>query len=136
MAAYRASLEIAEALAAADPSHAGWQRDLSVSHNKIGDVLSAQGRLEEAGTAYRASLAIREALAAADPSNAGWQTDVVVSCVKVAQTVGQAPDGEGEARRLLQRGLGILRRLEAEGLLHGPQRQWIEAIEAMIAGSG
>jgi hypothetical protein len=59
---------------------------------------------------------------------------VVVSCVKVAQTVGQAPDGEGEARQLLRRALGILRRLDADGLLHGPQRQWIDAVEAMIAG--
>ncbi|NQW09613.1 MAG: tetratricopeptide repeat protein, partial [Alphaproteobacteria bacterium] len=31
---FRASLAIAERLAAADPGNAGWQRDLSVSHNK------------------------------------------------------------------------------------------------------
>jgi hypothetical protein len=38
-AAYRACLAIRERLAAADPSNAGWQRDLSVSQNKVGDVL-------------------------------------------------------------------------------------------------
>ena len=34
LAAYRASLEIRERLAAADPGNAGWQRDLSVSQDK------------------------------------------------------------------------------------------------------
>ena len=33
--AYRDGLAIAERLAAADPSNAGWQRDLSVSHAKL-----------------------------------------------------------------------------------------------------
>ena len=41
-----------EELAAADPGNAGWQRDLSVSHNKIGDVLTAQGNLAAALAAY------------------------------------------------------------------------------------
>ena len=45
LAAYRAGLAIAERLAAADPGNAGWQRDLSVSHERIGDVLVAQGEL-------------------------------------------------------------------------------------------
>jgi tetratricopeptide (TPR) repeat protein len=66
-------------LASADPGNAGWQRDLSVSHNKIGDVLSAQGDLNAALGAYRASLAIAERLASADPGNAGWQRDLSVS---------------------------------------------------------
>jgi hypothetical protein len=59
---------------------------------------------------------------------------VVVSCVNVVRVVGQTPGGEGEARQLLRRALGILRRLDADGLLHGPQRQWIDAIEAKLAG--
>ena len=59
-------LAIFERLATADPSNAGWQRDLSVSHEKVGDVLTAQGRLDHALEAYRASLAIAERLAAAE----------------------------------------------------------------------
>ena len=43
LSAYRASLAIRERLAAADPGNAGWQRDLSVSHGKLGDVLRAGG---------------------------------------------------------------------------------------------
>ena len=48
LAAYQASLAIAERLAQADPGNARWQRDLSVSHNKVGDVLRAQGDLTAA----------------------------------------------------------------------------------------
>jgi hypothetical protein len=47
-----------------------WQGDLSMSYEKVGDVLKAQGKLDEALKAYRDSLAIRERLAAADRSNA------------------------------------------------------------------
>ena len=76
--AYRDSLAIAERLAKADPGNAGWQRDLSVSYNKVGDVLVAQGNLPEALKSYRDSLAIADRLAKADPGNAGWQRDLSV----------------------------------------------------------
>jgi len=42
----------------------GNERDLSVSHNRIGDVEFARGNTEAALAAYQASLAIREKLAA------------------------------------------------------------------------
>ena len=42
--AYDQGLRIAERLAKSDPGNAGWQRDLSVSYNKVGDVLVDQGR--------------------------------------------------------------------------------------------
>jgi len=74
--AYQASLDIRVRLAAADPANTGWQRDLSVSHNKLGDVATAAGDLAAARTAYQASLDIRARLAAADPANTGWQRDL------------------------------------------------------------
>ena len=43
---------IAQGLAKSDPGNAGWQRDLFVSHIKIGDVLRAQGNLPAALDAY------------------------------------------------------------------------------------
>jgi hypothetical protein len=49
---------IREHLVKADPGNAGWQCDLSVSHNEIGDVQQVQGDLAAALTSYRASLAI------------------------------------------------------------------------------
>ncbi len=71
-AAYRAGAAAARRLLAADPDNAGWQRDLSVSHNRIGDVQQAQGDLAAALTSYRAGLVIAKRLAQADPGNAGW----------------------------------------------------------------
>ena len=56
LTSYRAVAAIAERLAKADPGNAGWQRDLSVSHNKIGDVQLAQGDLAAALTSYQAAL--------------------------------------------------------------------------------
>jgi predicted negative regulator of RcsB-dependent stress response len=47
-------------------SNAGWQRDLSVSFNRIGDVLVTQGNLPEALKSYRDSLAIADRLAKPD----------------------------------------------------------------------
>jgi tetratricopeptide (TPR) repeat protein len=67
---FRDSLAIRERLAQADPGDARWQRDLSVSYNKVGEVLVAQGKLAEALQSFRDSLAIRERLAQADPGNA------------------------------------------------------------------
>ena len=74
--AYQASLDIRTRLAAADPANTQWQRDLSVSHEKLGDVARAAGDLAAARTAYQASLDIRTRLAAADPANTGWQRDL------------------------------------------------------------
>ena len=47
-----------ERLAKSDPGNAGWQRDLSVSYDKVGDVQVAQGDLPAALKSYRDSLAI------------------------------------------------------------------------------
>ena len=82
-----AALAIGERLADADPGNAGWQRDLSVSHDKIGDVLMAQGNLAAALTAIKAALAIGERLAKADPGNAGWQRDLSVSHNKIGDVL-------------------------------------------------
>ena len=88
LTSYRASLAIPERLAKADPGNADWQRDLSVSHDRIGDVQVAQGDLPAALTSYRASLAISERLAKADPGNAEWQRDLIVSYVKLSDVTG------------------------------------------------
>ena len=83
LTAYRDGLEIAARLAASDPGNAGWQRDLSVSHIKIGDVRVAQGDLAGALIAYQDSLDIAARLAASDPGNAVWQGDLAVSHFKI-----------------------------------------------------
>jgi tetratricopeptide (TPR) repeat protein len=74
-------------LAAADPSNAEWQRNLVVSHGKVGDVLRPQGDLAGALVAYRKSLTIAEHLAAADPSNADWQWNLSASQGRVGDVL-------------------------------------------------
>jgi tetratricopeptide (TPR) repeat protein len=92
---YRDDLATFERLAKVDPDNAEWQRDLSVSYIKLGDVLVFQGDLTAALKSYRGSLAIRDRLAKADPNNAGWQRDLAVSYEKVGDVLraqGNLPD--------------------------------------------
>jgi hypothetical protein len=68
---YSDSLAIAERLAKSDPGNAGWQRDLSVSYGKVGDVQMAQGDLKAALKSYSDSLAIAERLATPPTTSPG-----------------------------------------------------------------
>ena len=77
--AYRAGQAIADKLAKSDPGNAGWQRDLSVSQGRIGNVLATQRNLPAALDAYRDRLATAERLAKSDPDNANWQRDLALS---------------------------------------------------------
>jgi tetratricopeptide (TPR) repeat protein len=84
---YETALAIAEPVANVDPGNAGWQRDLSVSQQKIGDVLRAQGNLPAALESFKASHAIFERLAKADPGNVGSQRDLSVSQQKIGDVL-------------------------------------------------
>ncbi|MEI7936614.1 MAG: hypothetical protein WCK27_08010, partial [Verrucomicrobiota bacterium] len=64
--------------ALADPTNAGWQYDLGISHERIGAVLQAQGDLGGALAAFKSKREIISRLALADPTNAGWQRDLSV----------------------------------------------------------
>jgi hypothetical protein len=79
-------------LAAADPANTGWQRDLSVGHDRLGDVAVAAGDLAEARVAYQASLDIRVRLAAANPANTQWQRDLAY----VERKISELPEGDAE----------------------------------------
>ena len=104
---YQASHSIFERLAEADPANAGWQRDLSVSQDKIGDVQSAQGDLAAALRSYQADLCIADRLAALDPSNQGWQRDLAISHFNVGKTH-RALAATDRAKRAFQNALEIL----------------------------
>ena len=101
-----------QARAAADPANTGWQRDLSLSHNRLGDVATAAGDLAAAQAAYQASLDTRTRLAAADPANAGWQRDLSVSHSKLGDVAIAAGD-LAAARAAYQASLDIFVRLAA-----------------------
>jgi tetratricopeptide (TPR) repeat protein len=82
------AMHVAGERVAARPDSETALRDLSVSHNKIGDVLRAQGDLAGALAAYRQSLKIAEALSARDAANTQWQRDLIVSYVKLSEVTG------------------------------------------------
>jgi hypothetical protein len=126
LAAYRDGLAIFRALVQKDPGNAEWQEDLSVSDEKIGDVLVAQDNLAGALASYRDDLAIRKALVLKDPSNVPWQTELVISLVKVA-SAGDDPVQNYAAA------LAIAKRLEAAGQLNAPQKGWVADLEARLA---
>jgi tetratricopeptide (TPR) repeat protein len=74
--AYQESSAIRQILAEQDKSNSGWQRDLSVSYDNVGDVLVKQGKLAAGLDAYQQSLAIRKTLAEQNTSNPDWQRDL------------------------------------------------------------
>ena len=84
---YRGASAIADRLAKVDPANAGWQRDLSVSREKIGDVLIELGNLPDALESFKVALAIRDRLAKADPGNAQWQRDLSVSYDRIGDAL-------------------------------------------------
>ena len=127
MTEYRKGLAIVQRLTAADPGNTEWQRDLSIAHTRIGDVLATVGQREEALAEYRSGFAIDEKLAAADPKNASWQIDLVLSLWRLAERGGDNP------RAQYNRALTILRRLDTERILSSDQQNWIATIEQRLA---
>jgi hypothetical protein len=108
--------------ASTDPGNTEWQRDLSVSHDKVGNLAVATGDLPAARSAYQASLAIAQRLTATDPDNTEWQRDLSVSHDKVgdlAVATGDLP----AARSAYQASLAIRTRLAG---LDPSNAQWRE----------
>src|SRR3984893_8789537 len=79
--------------------HSGWQRDLSVSYDNIGDVQVTQGDLKAALKSYSDSLAIRERLAQSDLGNADWHVRVLR---QHRQRAGGAGRSQGRAKILFR----------------------------------
>ena len=93
-------------LIAKHPNDTTWQRDLSVSQNKVGDALRAQGDLAGALESYRAGLDTTEKLAARDASNAVWQRDLAISHERIGDTL-TAEGDLGGALASYRKGLAI-----------------------------
>ncbi len=95
--AYQITHMLAQQLAAGDPNNSDWQRDLSVSYERVAGILEVQGEREQALAQYIKSLAIREKLAASDPNNSDWQRDLSVSYERVAGIL----EAQGELEQAL-----------------------------------
>ena len=97
-------LAIAEKLAALDPGNTEWQRDLSIAYSKVGDILEATGRNDEALAAHRKDLALTEKLVAADPRNAEWQRDLSITFERIGAVllkIGRRAEAVDAFRRAL-----------------------------------
>lgn len=69
LAAYEEALAIARELAGETPESLEWQRDLSVSHQKLGMLAAAGGDAATAGQHFAAARAIRERLVTLAPDD-------------------------------------------------------------------
>jgi tetratricopeptide (TPR) repeat protein len=104
------SLNILRTLVDQDKSNIGWQRDLSWSYQKVGEVLEVQGRLPEALDSYYQGLAIAKRLTEQDKSNTALQRGLLISYTKIGsvlEALGRFP----EALDAYQQYLTIARRL-------------------------
>jgi tetratricopeptide (TPR) repeat protein len=108
----RALLTVAEDRAIAEPDNPSRQRDLSISHNKLGELAAATGHSRLADHHYRIALAMRERLATADPDHPGHQRDLLIS----RNELGHLAAAEGNTRAADQHyraSLAIAERLAA-----------------------
>ncbi len=114
MARYATLTERFERRAAAEPDRADYQRDLSVSYNKMGDLYRALGQGADAAAMYQASLDIRRRLTEAEPDRADYQRDLSVSYERMGDLYGALGQGQ-DAAAMYQASLDIWRDLtEAE----------------------
>jgi tetratricopeptide (TPR) repeat protein len=133
LSSYQKGLEIREKLAAGDQTNTEWQRDLSVSHNKIGDVQSDQGDPPSALSSYKQCLEIAQKLAARAPANTQWKTNLVISLWKLASILEQqGTPQKREAGVNYQRALELLRSLAVENRLTAEQKTWISQLEVRL----
>jgi serine/threonine protein kinase/tetratricopeptide (TPR) repeat protein len=114
------SLTIAEALAEADPLSAHAQRDLSISHGRLGDVEVQVSNLSVAHDHFQRSLAITETLAEATPTNSEAKFEVVRVFRHFAE-LAQRRNDAALAFNHFKRAQAILDDMEAEGQIRGFQ---------------
>ena len=104
LTAYREALAITEHLAHAEPERADYQREISVSYDKLGELMAALGQGEAARDFFQ------KALARAEPERTDHQRDLSVSYNKLGDLM--AALGQGEAARdFFEKDLAISERL-------------------------
>jgi hypothetical protein len=94
------------------------QRDLAVSHVKLGDVALAAHRAAVAETSFRAALEIITRLAG-DPPDPAQRLDLAEVSLKLARA------GAADGRALERRALELLEGVAAEGHLTPEARGWL-----------
>jgi tetratricopeptide (TPR) repeat protein len=130
LAAYKASLTIIDRLAKADPGNAGWQRDLAISDERLGDIYARQGERQEAIAAFERALAAYNELVRRNPGDAQSRVFSVVPLWRLGVLKGK------QGRKDLEAALAVLKPLAAANRLDANRRGWITQIEQQIAALG
>jgi tetratricopeptide (TPR) repeat protein len=104
-----------ERLLQANPESRNRQRDLCVSHIKLGDVQQERGDLAGALKSYRSGHVIAERLARSDPGNSDWQRDLEVSQSRLGDVQRAQGDLAG-ALKSYSDSLAVAERLARSGL--------------------
>ncbi|HYI07924.1 MAG TPA: tetratricopeptide repeat protein [Thermoanaerobaculia bacterium] len=107
---YEELLGAHQARADAEPDRADYQRYLSVSYERMGDLYRALGQGDKMRETYLKALAIREHLAQVEPDHAGDQRDLAVSYGKVGDIYRALGQGDN-AREAYLKALDIRERL-------------------------
>ena len=108
--AVEAVLRWQQRAADAEQATPAWQRELSVSFERLGNLATAQGNLSDAQRLFGESLRIRQRLAESDLANAKWQRDLSVSFVRLGD-LAMAQGNLTESQRLFGESLSIAQRL-------------------------
>jgi hypothetical protein len=110
---YYERLRASQAVLNVKPDDSNRQREVSVSHNCIGNIARAQSKWDTAFGAYTAFNAIMAKLVITDPSNATWQRDLSVSYNRLGD-VAVAQDDLAGARTAYAASLAIIERLATQ----------------------
>jgi tetratricopeptide (TPR) repeat protein len=104
------SLEVDKRLYESDPNNEHWQRDLSISYGRLGDVQFETGHFDAARLSYDRSLEIAERLARNDEANEEWQHDLSISYQRIG-TLSYKVDRLEDAREAYDKSVKIIERL-------------------------
>jgi tetratricopeptide (TPR) repeat protein len=104
------ALSLSRGLAERDPDNPVWQRDVSVTLNRLGSIALGSSELAEALKADEEALGIMRRLNEQDPNNATWQQELAISLSGIGNVKSQTGDVRS-ALAAYDEGLAIIRRL-------------------------
>jgi tetratricopeptide (TPR) repeat protein len=127
----RAVVHYAKLLASEDGNHLEWQRDLSLSHMKLGTMLAEGGESNEALLELKEGLRIAEMLVGQAPRNSVWRRDVAVCYIKIAEALSFA--GDGESNNWLRKGYDAFSTMKESGLFVSPEdEQFVQQLRNVL----
>ena len=132
--AFEDSLEVRKELSELDPANSQWKRDLSVSYDRVGDVLVAQGNRAGALKAFEDGQKIFKELSELDPANADWQRDLVVSYWKFA-SFSESAEQWSEASVYWEQVIFRLKEMQSRNILAPADEQYLPIAEKNLAVS-